>query len=101
MEYGPHTKPYRIQALVVFFGRDNRILFWNVQGLRKNVNEIECYLKEFEVVALLETWVEEKYFERLEASLPREFEWIWVEAVRAKQRGRPAGGILVGVKKGL
>ena len=33
---------------------------WNVQGLRKKLKELEAYLSKFDIIALTETWMEEK-----------------------------------------
>ncbi|KAH0818181.1 hypothetical protein GEV33_004610 [Tenebrio molitor] len=37
-----------------------RIVFWNVAGIKNKENEFWKYLGEFDVVGLVETWVEEK-----------------------------------------
>jgi exonuclease III len=78
-----------------------RIVFWNVAGIKNKENEFWKYLGEFDVVGLVETWVEEKGWERLEKRMPREFEWKCQYAVRESKKGRAKGGIIMGVKKGL
>lgn len=52
-------------------------------------------------MALLETWVEENYTKEVERSLPMGYTWHWIGAKRTKSKGRPAGGIVVGIKKEL
>jgi hypothetical protein len=58
-------------------------------------------LGEFDVVGLVETWVEAKGWERLERRMPREFEGKCQYAERESKKGRAKGGIIMGVKKGL
>ena len=58
-------------------------------------------MKQFDVVALSETWVEEKQYEGMIKKLPHDYSWHWLKATRTKQRGRPAGGMLIGVKSNL
>jgi hypothetical protein len=58
-------------------------------------------LGEFDVVGLVETWVEEKGWERLEKRMPRDFEWKCQYAERESKKGRAKGGIIMDVKKGL
>ncbi|KAH0810075.1 hypothetical protein GEV33_012716 [Tenebrio molitor] len=78
-----------------------RIVFWNVAEIKNKENEFWKYLGEFDVVGLVETWVEEKGWERLEKRMPREFEWKCQYAERESKKGRAKGGIIMGVKKGL
>jgi exonuclease III len=78
-----------------------RIVFWNVAGIKNKENEFWKYLGEFDVVGLVETWVEEKGWERLERRMPREFEWKCQYAERESKKGRAKGGIIMCVKKGL
>lgn len=76
-------------------------MFWNVQGLRKKSDEIRKYLEKYNVIALSETWVEEKQMERIERNLPSNYNWKWITAVREKVKGRPAGGLVIGTRKGV
>jgi hypothetical protein len=78
-----------------------RIVFWNVAGIKNKEDEFWKYLGEFDVVGLVETWVEENAWERLERKMPREFEWKCQYAERESKKGRVKGGIIMGVKKGL
>jgi hypothetical protein len=78
-----------------------RIVFWNVAGIKNKEDEFWKYLGEFDVVGLVETWVEEKGWERLERRMPREFEWKCQYADRESKKRRAKDGIIMGVKKGL
>lgn len=69
--------------------------------MRKKANDIAGYLSKFEVIPLQETWIEEKFYPRTEHNLPTGYNWIWSEAVREKARGRPAGGLVFGLRKEL
>ena len=83
------------------FVKKIKILSWNVQGLRKKLGDIRNYLMNFEIILLTETWIESKQIVNTQKMLPKEFTWFWMEAVREKQRGRPAGGMTIGVKNGI
>lgn len=77
------------------------VVFWNVQGLGNKTGDIEKYLSAMDVIALSETWTEAKHFDAVEARLPQGFAWNWISATREKTRGRPAGGLLLGVRSSL
>jgi hypothetical protein len=74
---------------------------WNVAEIKNKNNEFWKYLGEFDVVGMVETWVEGKGWEKLEKRMPREFEWKCQYAERESKKGRAKGGIIMGVKKGL
>jgi hypothetical protein len=52
-------------------------------------------------VGLVETWVEEQIWEKVERTLPKEYKWEGQWAKRERKRGRAAGGIITGVKLGI
>jgi hypothetical protein len=52
-------------------------------------------------VRLVETWVEEESWEKVERTLPKEYKWEGHWAKRERKRGRAAGGIITGVKLGI
>lgn len=78
-------------------------LYWNVQGLRKKLLQVIfiCFLRQYDVIALSETWIEEKHFADLLGKLPNEYSWHLVPAIREKPRGRASGGMLLGVRRDL
>jgi hypothetical protein len=57
--------------------------------------------EKFDVVGMVETWVEEKGWEKLEKRMPIGFEWKCQYAERESKKGRAKGGIIMGVKNGL
>lgn len=80
-------------------GVRTKILFWNVQGLRAKIAEISNYINNFQIICLTETWIESKNFVKTEKGLSTKYKWFWIEARREKQRGRAAGGMIIGVAK--
>jgi hypothetical protein len=45
---------------------------WNIAGLSKRGEQFWEYVRKFEVVGLVETWVEEWNWEKIEKKLPKE-----------------------------
>ena len=78
-----------------------RIVFWNVQGLATKVELLHDYLSQFQIILLVETFIEEKYQGKIECKLPKGYDWHWTPAVREKAKGRPWGGELIGVAQNL
>lgn len=62
---------------------------------------IASYISKFEIISLTETWIEEKLTTATEKRLPKDYIWHWIPAVRTKKRGRPAGGIVIGIRKDI
>jgi exonuclease III len=75
-----------------------KIVYWNVQGLRRKAKEISNYLEHYDIIALTETWIEENDYQATERNLPKEYHWHWTSAVRRKARGRAAGGLVIGIR---
>lgn len=78
-----------------------KIVFWNVQGLAKKIELLHDYLSTFHIILLVETFTEEKNKNYIEKKLPKNYRWFWSYANRDKERGRPWGGQLIGVRKEL
>lgn len=55
------------------------------------------YIKEHDVVGLIETWIEDKVWKKIKDILPKEFNWECQPARREKMKGK-VGGIITGVK---
>lgn len=66
-------------------------MMWNVQGLRRKLKELEEYLNNLDIIALTETWMEEKTFHEA-TNLLNNHIWGWVKATRIKDKGRASGG---------
>lgn len=77
-----------------------KILFWNIHGLTDSkARELHSYLNEFDVIILVETFVEEKNYAKIQRHLPSNYTWIWTAANRTLQRGRASAGLVMGIKK--
>lgn len=50
-----------------------RVVFWNVAGLQCKNRDFWQRIREWDVIILMETWVEEKGWEKLKNRLPKEF----------------------------
>jgi hypothetical protein len=74
-----------------------RVLYWNVAGLRKKEQEFWDYVRQFEIVGL----VEERSSEKIEKLLPNEYKWKCQGVKRGKKKGRATGGIITTVKLGI
>jgi hypothetical protein len=53
-----------------------RILYKNVAGLSKKRDEFWDYVRQFDIVGLVETWVEERSWKKIGKSLPKEYKWV-------------------------
>jgi hypothetical protein len=67
-----------------------KVLYWNVAGLKKG-EEFWDYVRQFEIVSLPETWVEERSWKKIEKTLPKEYKWEGQGAKREKKKGRADG----------
>jgi hypothetical protein len=51
-----------------------RVLYWNVEDLKqKKEEEFWNYVRQFKIVALIETWAEEQSWEKIEKLLSKEY----------------------------
>jgi len=82
------------------WGRSGRA-FWNVAGLGSKDKGFWLGLGDWDVVILMETWVEDKKWGKIRERLPRGFEWGVQMARRKGRRGRAMGGMLMGIRKEL
>ena len=65
------------------------------------MKEISSFLQEFDIIGLIETWVEQKNWENVKRDLPADWKWKYFPANRTKKKGRAIGGIVTGVKREL
>lgn len=52
-----------------------RIGFWNVAGLRNKDKEFWNGLRRWEVMVMVETWVERKRWKKIKGKLPKGYKW--------------------------
>lgn len=76
-----------------------RTVFWNVAGLGNKDKEFWKGLAEWNVIVLLETWVEEKGWMKVKRFLPREYVWGIQLAKRKSKKGRAIGGMVIGIRE--
>lgn len=79
----------------------NKMCFWNIAGVWNKSNDVWTYLENYDVVGLVETWLEQKSEEKLKSKLLGKFNWWCVPALRESKMGRAKGGIMMAAKKGL
>ncbi|WP_165351365.1 hypothetical protein, partial [Enterobacter cloacae complex sp. 2DZ2F20B] len=53
----------------------------------------------FDVVGIVETWVQRENWEKFEETLPQEYVWECQGATKEKKKGRASGGIVMGIRK--
>ncbi len=68
------------------------LLAWNVAGVKNKDKEFWDYVKQFDLVILLETWVEDKEWIKWKGRMPEGYQWETVHAKRIHNKGRAAGG---------
>lgn len=68
-----------------------RIAFWNVAGLMNKDKEFWRRLNEWQVILLMETWVDEKGWEKVKDKLSRGFDWRMQAATRKNKKGEDNG----------
>lgn len=78
-----------------------KITFWNVAGLINKDEEFWRGIKEWDVIVFMETWVEEKDWSKIKKRLPLGYEWGVQWACRSNKKGRAAGKMLMGIRKGI
>lgn len=83
------------------------VLFWNIAGVQNKCKKMDVwkelweFFKKFNVIILLETWVEEKQWEQIKNILDKNYRWKVQYAVKKNIKGRAMGGIISGVKRHL
>ena len=73
-------------------GEGWNVCFWNVARLERKDKEFYEGMREWDVVALMETWCEEKGWERRKHRMPGEYRWVAQMASRENRKGRAKRG---------
>lgn len=68
-------------------------------GLTRKDNDFWRKLKEWDVVVLIETWIEEKGWGKMKDRMPEGYIWGVQMAKKEHRRGRARGGLIMGIKK--
>lgn len=77
-----------------------KIRFWNVAGLRNKDKEFWMSPKEWDVIVVIETWLDGNGWKVMNGNYKKGYEWVVQGVVRNKGRGRAKGGMVLGVKIG-
>ena len=72
-----------------------------MDGLLNKDQDFWKTIKEFDVVGLVETWVEEKHKTKLEKILPKGYRWRITPATREKRMGRARKGMVTGIREDI
>lgn len=70
-----------------------------MQGLKLKLDTFVQYMSEFDIVLLMETFVEEKDIDQIESALPDKYNYTWIESRRESERGRSEGGLMLAIDK--
>ncbi len=79
--------------------RPIKILIWNMAGLKNKQSDFWKFIYSYDVIMMMETWMEEKDWNVWVQRLSTEFNWERVSAERMNIKGRAAGGIIMGIRK--
>jgi len=63
-----------------------KIVGWNVAGVKNKKADFWEYIRGFDVIGLMETWIEKKEWEDLKAKLPEGWNWKCQEAERKHRK---------------
>ena len=55
----------------------------------------------FDIIAISETWLQEKDEDKIKNMLVGEYKWKCIAAKKTEKKGRAKGGIIIGVRKEL
>lgn len=77
------------------------MILWNIAGLTNKKEEFWAYVKEFDILMFLETWLEEHKESILLSKIGTQYKWKTLPAEREKRKGRAKGGQLIAIKKTL
>lgn len=76
-----------------------KVAFWNVAGLGKKDRNFWKGLRDWDVVVMSETWVDEKGWGKIKSRLPDGYVWESQPAFKRNRKGRAIGGMVMGIRK--
>lgn len=79
-------------------GRGYKMGFWNITGIGNKDMDFWEVIKEWDIIFLLETWLDERGWGRIRGKLPTGFKWEVQLAKIKNKKGRAMEGIVVGVR---
>ena len=84
----------------VSFNEKIKKVMWNISDVKK-VLETWDFLKNYDIIIILETWLEKNKERQVLNSLSKGYTWKAKAATRKNKRGRAMGGVIVGVRKNM
>jgi len=69
-----------------------KVGFWNVAGVKNMEERFWKEIKRWEVVVMVETWVDGKGWDRVKRMLPKDYRLERQLAKKRSKKGRPIGG---------
>ncbi|XP_071580245.1 uncharacterized protein [Temnothorax nylanderi] len=78
-----------------------KVAFWNVADITNKDKDFWEGIEEWDVVVMMEIWMDEKGWEKMKEKLPRGYRWRVQIATRKNRKGRACGGMLLGIRKSL
>lgn len=76
------------------------MVIWNVAGITENKEDKLDYIKRFDIICLVETWIIKEKEDWIKEKL-KDFDLECMEARRENKRGRAKGRIIIGIRRGL
>lgn len=73
-----------------------KMAFWNVAGLLGKDKEFWERIKDWDVIVVSETWIDERGWEKIKDIIPKGYNWK-VQFAGKKMKGRAMGGMIMGV----
>jgi len=78
-----------------------KIGFWNVAGVKGKDEGFGEKIREWDMIGMMETWIEECDREKWEGKVPKEYKWMIQGTKKEGKKGRAKGGIWLGIRRGL
>ncbi|KAK2578550.1 hypothetical protein KPH14_012579 [Odynerus spinipes] len=73
--------------------------WWLWDGIANKDKDYWNRIRRWDVIVMIETWIEEKGWERLKERMPQEYDWECKPATRRSKKGRAMGGMVMGVRQ--
>lgn len=80
-------------------GDEISVAFWNVAGMWNKDKKLWEGLEKWDVLILMETWIEGKDWGRIRERLSNKHECRFQETKKKRRRGRAIGGMIMGIRK--
>lgn len=77
------------------------MVIWNMAELDNKDRDFWEELMEWDVMVLMETWLDEKGWRAMGSKLPKGYRWRALNARRRNKRGRAMGRMLMEIRKEL